>query len=314
MSNLNLAIIGYGNMGKVHSKSLKKNYLCNEPIIIDSNPDIKKEISGLDYFKSVQSIPDEKFKNLDGAIISSPSSNHLEQAKLFINQGIPVLVEKPLTDNLQDSLELITLAKKNNVLMKCGLIELHNPVVEEISNIKFEKIHFVQFKRHSPKTVPSRKLENIVLDLTVHDISILLKVFKPEKIDIIGCELIYENEIAESVQVLLKVDDSFTIFLSSSRQDQEKIRTLEIVDNKSSYYCDLKNKLYEIKRSGISSIDSKNITETNLLDKIDMLDKPETADIQLETFLTSIKNKQVDNVHLDLVERTHLLAYEILGS
>ena len=58
----------------------------------------------------------------------------------------------------------------------------------------------------------------------------------------------------------------------------------------------------------------KNITETNLLDKIDMLDKPETADIQLESFLTSIRNKQVDNSHLDIVERTHLLAFEILRS
>ena len=45
-----------------------------------------------------------------------------------------------------------------------------------------------------------------------------------------------------------------------------------------------------------------------------MLDKPETADIQLESFLTSIRNKQVDNSHLDIVERTHLLAYEILRS
>lgn len=314
MSSLNLAVIGYGNMGKVHTKSIRKNYDCNEPIIVDSDPDIKKEIGELEYFKSVQSIPYEKFKNLDGAIISSPSLNHFEQAKLFINQGIPILVEKPLTEGLKNSLELITLAKKKNVLMKCGLIELYNPIVEEISNIKFEKIHFAQFKRHSPKIEANRKLENIVLDLTIHDISILIKVFKPEKIDIVGCELIYENEIAESVQVLLKVDDSFTVFLSSSRQDQEKIRTLEIVNNNSSYYCDLKNKLYEIKRSGISTIDSKNITESNILDKVDMLNKPETADIQLESFLSSIKNKQVDNDHLDIVKSAHLLAYKILDS
>ena len=58
----------------------------------------------------------------------------------------------------------------------------------------------------------------------------------------------------------------------------------------------------------------KSITESNVLNKIDMLDKPETAEIQLERFLNSIINNELDEDHLQIVEKTHRLAYEILNS
>ena len=142
----------------------------------------------------------------------------------------------------------------------------------------------------------------------------ILKIFKPSKIEILGQELIYEKNIAESAQILLKVDNSFTIFLSTSRQDQEKIRLLEIVDHKASYYCDLKNKFYEIRKSGeISTTGLKSITESNVLNKIDMLNKPETAEIQLESFLNSIINDELDQEHLEIVEKTQELAYQLLN-
>ena len=115
---------------------------------------------------------------------------------------------------------MFKLAKRNNSFLKCGLIELYNPIIEELSNTDFEDLKFVHFKRHSPKTSESRKLENIILDLTLH-ISIIYKVFKPKNIEIIGCELSHENNVAESAQILLKIDDSYSIFISSSRQDQE---------------------------------------------------------------------------------------------
>ena len=45
-----------------------------------------------------------------------------------------------------------------------------------------------------------------------------------------------------------------------------------------------------------------------------MLNKPETAEIQLESFLKSIKSSSEDLEHLHIVEKTHELAYKILDS
>ncbi len=315
MRNFNLAIIGFGNMGKIHYKAVMKNQNCNTPIVIDPDLDKINGFAEAEHFSDISGIPDKILDKLDGVIVSSPSAIHFDQSISLLEKKIPLLVEKPLTNQIDKDLELIHKAKNSGILLKCGLIELYNPIVQELSETNFNGIKFVHFKRHSPKTSTNRKLENIVLDLTLHDISIIYKIFKPEKIDILGAELIQDEGVAESAQILLKINNSYTIFLSTSRQDQEKIRTLEIVDEDATYFCDLKNKYYEVKQSGeISSVSSKSITESNVLKKIDMLNKPETAEIQLESFLNSIKSGAEDLKHLHIVEKTHEMVYKILNS
>lgn len=315
MGNFNLAIIGFGNMGKIHYKAIMKNQNCNTPIVIDPDLDKINSLIDAEHYRDIGDVPDKILDKLDGIIVSSPSATHFDQSLSLLEKKIPLLVEKPLTNTIDKDLELINAAKNSSVLLKCGLIELYNPIVQELSETNFNGIKFVHFKRHSPKTSTSRELENIVSDLTLHDISIIYKIFKPEKIDILGAELIQDEGIAESAQILLKIDNLYTIFLSTSRQDQEKIRTLEIVDEGSTYFCDLKNKYYEVKQSGeISSVSSASITESNVLKKIDMLNKPETAEIQLESFLKSIKSSSEDLKHLHIVEKTHEMVYKILDS
>jgi len=314
MSNLQLAIIGFGNMGKIHYKAVSKNALCKNPKIVDINQELQDGFEDLDFFHNFEDFVSGNIDTIDGAIISTPSSLHLEHAEPFINRGIPLLIEKPLTSDYSSDQKLFKLARKNNSFLKCGLIELYNPIIEELSNTDYEDLKFVHFKRHSPKTSESRKLENIILDLTLHDISIIYKVFKPKNIKIIGCELNYKNNVAESAQILLKVDDSYSVFISSSRQDQEKIRTIEIVDENKTYLCDLKNKFYETKQNGkIASIDSKSITESNILNKVDMLNKPETAELQIQSFVNSILKNEEDFQSIEIAEKTHNLAYEILN-
>ena len=93
----------------------------------------------------------------------------------------------------------------------------------------------------------------------------------------------------------------------------QKIRTIEIVDENLTYQCDLKNKYYETKQNGkIVSFDSKSITESNILNKVDMLNKPETAELQIQSFVSSILNKDDDFQSLEIAEKTHKLAYDLL--
>ena len=175
MNKLNLILIGFGNMGKIHYKAILNNLLCSKPIVVDSNPNVIDNTNNIEFYQRLDEIPLEKFTSIDGAIISSPSGLHFDQANFFIEKNIPVLVEKPLTDDADKTLDLINKAKNSKVLFKCGLIELYNPIVEELSNISFESLKFIHFKRHSPPTEKDRKLENIILDLTLHDISAIVK-------------------------------------------------------------------------------------------------------------------------------------------
>jgi len=58
-----------------------------------------------------------KSKEIDAVYIATPHNFHYELAKMFMNQGKHVLIEKSITVNLKQLLELIHIAKVNNVLL-----------------------------------------------------------------------------------------------------------------------------------------------------------------------------------------------------
>ena len=53
-------------------------------------------------------------KSIDGIYIGTPHSSHFKYAKMALEKGIPVLVEKAFTLSYKSSLKLIEIAKANN--------------------------------------------------------------------------------------------------------------------------------------------------------------------------------------------------------
>ena len=68
------------------------------------------------------------FDYLDGIIISTPPKSHYEIVKKFINKGIPVLIEKPLTLSYNDSNNLLSIVNKsrNNSIVLVDHIYLYD--------------------------------------------------------------------------------------------------------------------------------------------------------------------------------------------
>lgn len=55
--------------------------------------------------------------NVDLVYIATPHSHHYEHAKLCVEHGVPVLVEKAFTGNVRQAKELITLAEEKKVFL-----------------------------------------------------------------------------------------------------------------------------------------------------------------------------------------------------
>ena len=53
---------------------------------------------------------------IDFVIIATPNNTHYEIAKLFMEQGIHIVCDKPLALNVEQGLELATIANTNNIL------------------------------------------------------------------------------------------------------------------------------------------------------------------------------------------------------
>src|SRR5699024_6429658 len=74
----------------------------------------------------------ELANNVDAVYIASPNGLHFEQAMYFIGQQKHVLLEKPLTLKLEESLQLIEMAKRNRVIVMEAFKLIHTPQYDNL--------------------------------------------------------------------------------------------------------------------------------------------------------------------------------------
>ena len=71
----------------------------------------------------------------DGVIIASPNQVHLEHALICIDHGIPVLIEKPIADKLNDAFAIVKAADAKNVPVLIGHHRIHSEGMAQLKNI-----------------------------------------------------------------------------------------------------------------------------------------------------------------------------------
>ena len=112
----------------------------------------------------------------------------------MIENGIAVLIEKPLAASVEEGKEIVALATKHNVVAAVGHSERCNPVVQAMKRLDIEP-KFIEANRISP--YPFRSMDiGVVLDVMIHDIDIILSLAAGsiKKVDAVGVNVIAEHE------------------------------------------------------------------------------------------------------------------------
>jgi predicted dehydrogenase len=249
MNRIRMGVIGLGKMGTYHMN------LCEEineiELVFVSDIDKKK----IDKFNTI-----EKFKTftnyveglplVDAVIIATPTEFHYEIAKNCLINNKHVLVEKPITTDLQNAEELFDIAESKKLILNIGHVERFNGAVLELSNI-INNPYLIESRRIGPF---ERKngCNSIVLDLLIHDIDIILNIMKCNVmfIEATGSN-IYSN-IADVAVVHLVFENSTIANMLVSRVTQKKERTLSISQEDAYILLDYTNQDINIYRKGQS--------------------------------------------------------------
>lgn len=112
----NVCVIGFGEMGKRHSKDLEEFSDGEIRIAGVHEPSDDSYQRGCEWmektpprFDSIQTMLDEV--QPDGAVISTPNYLHLDCLREFAGKSIPLILEKPLDTNLTKVREIMAFAK-----------------------------------------------------------------------------------------------------------------------------------------------------------------------------------------------------------
>jgi predicted dehydrogenase len=167
---------------------------------------------------------------VDAVSIVVPTTLHHQVALDFLNAGVHVLVEKPITVTVEEADELIAIAKEKNLILQVGHLERFNPAVLGLD--KEEKPLFIESHRLSPFN-PRANDVSVVLDLMIHDIDIILALVDSEieridasgtpvltqGTDIANARLTFKNGCVANVtasRISLKMERKMRLFRPSS--------------------------------------------------------------------------------------------------
>ena len=242
---------------------------------------------------------------VDAVTIASPTENHLEIAKVFIENKVPVLIEKPLAANVKQAKEIVSLAQKNETTVAVGHSERCNPVVQAIKRLNIEP-KFIECSRISPYPFRSTDI-GVVLDVMIHDIDIILSMAssKIKKVDAVGVNVIGENEdicnariffengcIANvtASRVALKTERKVRVF---SRQAYLSVdyykKTGSVI--KAGPNLNIAEKVRELTNSSKFDLLKANWKDMLYVEKLDVDDK-EPLRLEQESFLKAVLDKQ----------------------
>ncbi|MDO5341063.1 MAG: Gfo/Idh/MocA family oxidoreductase [Bacteroidia bacterium] len=179
---LKIGVLGAGHLGKIHINCLKQIEKYQLVGFYDQDSNTATKVAADMGVKNYDSI-DELIDNVDVVDIVTPTIAHFVCASKAIAKGKNVFMEKPIVATVEEANELVKLAKDANVKVQVGHVERFNPafIAAEpyINDPLFIEAHRLAMFNPRGCDVP------VVLDLTVHDIDILLTIVK-SKIKSIG--------------------------------------------------------------------------------------------------------------------------------
>jgi len=186
MSNLRVAVVGAGVMGRYHAN----NYavLRGVDLVAVADPEPQRRAEALSSFdcRAYRSI-DELLaaESIDAASVAVPTSLHFAVTKRLLEAGVHVLVEKPVATEVSQAKELAALSKRLGLVLQVGHITRFYRAVQLLGE-RVRRPYLIEARR----MVPYARIKDVgvVLDLMIHDLDIVLRLIDndPVELSVVG--------------------------------------------------------------------------------------------------------------------------------
>ena len=225
MKELNIGVVGTGHLGKLHTKMFKEIENCNLVGINDSNIRQAKVV-GKEFDVNVfESINDLLIK-VEAVSIAATTSAHYDLAKICLDKGKHIFIEKPITATIPQAEEIVEMAESLKLNMQVGHIERFNPALVSMEKY-INDPKFIQTDRLAQFN-PRGTDVAVVLDLMIHDIDIILSLIKSKvkSIEASGVAVVSDN--LDIANARIQFENGAVANVTASRISQKKMRKMRI--------------------------------------------------------------------------------------
>jgi len=225
MDRLKVAVIGVGHLGRVHA-SLYASMPEVELIgVVDTDPAQAERVArelNVPAYTTHQPL----LRLVQAVSIAVPTRHHFAVASHFLANGVPVLLEKPMTTTLQEAQQLVALSREHAAALQIGHVERFNPAVIAIRK-HLDHPRYIEADRIGPFSFRSTDI-GVVLDLMIHDLDIVLDLVESdvESIVAIGFPVLSANE--DIANARLTFQNGCVANLTASRVSPKVMRKIRL--------------------------------------------------------------------------------------
>ncbi|MDI2035595.1 Gfo/Idh/MocA family protein [Paenarthrobacter nitroguajacolicus] len=140
MSALRIAVVGAGLIGRRHIEIIKQSQDAKLSAVVDPFPaaaGIAAE-AGVAYYRTL----DELFlsEKPDAVVLATPNALHVNGALHCLEVRVPVLVEKPIAQTVEEAQRLVDAEDSAGVPVLIGHHRRHSPLLEAARKIVFDGV------------------------------------------------------------------------------------------------------------------------------------------------------------------------------
>jgi len=255
------------------------------------------------------------FGKIDVVSIAVPTPLHYSVARVFLENGIHVLLEKPITNNLKQAEELFGIAHANDVVLHVGHVERFKGPVSELKRLVQEPF-LIESRRMQPFNTRIRD-DGVVLDLMIHDIDLILNLVnaKVKQVNAIGAS-IFSSDHEDVANVQLVFENGCIANITASRATQLKIRTIAVSQKDAYIFLNLTDNDIHVHRETVSEsvltdqlLRSK---QTSQIERIFIYTRDDELKLELQHFLDCATNGTKRVVSIDHELYSLQIALEVL--
>ncbi len=249
MQKVRAGVVGVGQMGQYHVGIYSELHDVELVGVADSNQP-RGASAAEKYNTRLYRDYHDLLGSVDVVSIAVPTSLHYPIARDFLEAGVHVLLEKPITHTLAEATELFRLADLYDVALHIGHVERFNGAIQELKKIVHEP-WFIESRRLGP-FVPRIKEDGVILDVMTHDIDIILNLVDApiSRIYALGKSIYSGREDLANVQLCFQ--NGCIANIVASRSTEIKIRTMAITQRDAYIFLDYTDQDIRVHRQASS--------------------------------------------------------------
>ncbi len=173
MSALRTAVVGVGYLGRFHAQKHKLVEGVELVAVCDRDAERSRTVAAEVGTSAVENYR-ELVGKVDAVTIAATTAEHFALARFFLEHGVHVLVEKPMTRTSKEAAVLTKLAADRGLKLQVGHVERFNPALlaarETLTTVRFIECHrLAPFKGRGADV-------NVILDVMIHDLDVILSL------------------------------------------------------------------------------------------------------------------------------------------